>query len=508
MEQRRRRTANVESSSNNTKARSTKTENKGWTKNLFFKIVAVIFVVITCIFFGYIIKFDMLPGTYLAVMGVALAILTGLCVWGLVKRKGGITLRIVITVFLIFVMAVYIFGINYMDATMEFMDVMTTEVEETEDYYVVTLKVSKYDTLESLKGKNVHTFMAGEDYNDVKEGILAKSKVNFKEDESLEQLVTTLLNDEIYAVLISNSQYNMLSEDYVEFKDKTRIIYTVTHKIKLTEEPKEEVEEEENKKSYNIEDGVFNIYISGIDTAGRISNVARSDANIIVTVNTNTHKILLTSIPRDYYVKLHSKGKKDKLTHSGVYGIKETYTTVEDLLDIDINYYVRVNFTTLEKVVDALGGVDVYSDYAFTSYNYSYKKGKNHLNGKEALEFSRERMSFASGDRQRIKNQQAVIEAIMNKVLTSETILTKYTSLLSSLSNSFQTNIKTSEINSIVKGQLNNMTGWTIESISLDGTGAKKTTYSYGSQPLYVMIPNETTVINATNKINSILEGK
>ena len=347
--------------------------------------------------------------------------------------------------------------------------------------------------------------MAGEDFTDVKNGILAKTEAYFKEDNSLQELAKTLLNGKIYAALVSNSQYNMLSDDNPEFKTKTRIIYTVTHKIKKIEE---NVSNEEQEEQFKIKDGKFNIYISGIDTAGKITNVARTDANIIVTVNTDTHKILLTSIPRDYYVTLHSKGKKDKLTHSGVYGIKETYKTVEDLLDIDINYYVRVNFTTLEKIVDALGGVDVYSEYAFTSYTYSYRKGKNHLNGKQALEFSRERYTLPGGDRQRIKNQQAVIEGIMNKVLTSDTILNKYTTLLKSLSSSFQTNIKTEEINSIVKGQLNNLKGWTIESQSLDGKGANKTTYSYGSELLYVMIPNETSVSNAQTKINSVLAGK
>lgn len=158
-----------------------------------------------------------------------------------------------------------------------------------------------------------------------------------------------LLDESIDAILISSSQYSILDDEIENFIDNTKIIYTAHHAIDKVEN----VSSEGSK--YTINNGTFNIYISGIDTSGSISNVSRSDANILVTVNTNTHEILLTSIPRDYYVTLHSKGAKDKLTHSGLYGINETVTTVEDLLDTEINYYVRVNFTTVIKLVDVLG---------------------------------------------------------------------------------------------------------------------------------------------------------
>ena len=256
--------------------------------------------------------------------------------------------------------------------------------------------------------------------------------------------------------------------------------------------------------NYTINKGVFNVYISGIDTSGTISNVSRSDANIIATVNTNTHEILLTSIPRDYYVTLHSKGAKDKLTHSGIYGINETVTTVEDLLDIDINYYVRVNFTTVIKLVDTLGGIQVYSDYDFTAQGYHFNKGYNTLNGAEALAFSRERYSFASGDNQRVKNQQAVIEAIIDKVISPE-LLTRYTSILNSLEGSFQTNIEQNEISNLVKDQLSNMSSWTVKSNALTGTGSYGPTYSMGSTKLYIMLPSDSSVAEAKQKINAVL---
>ena len=312
-------------------------------------------------------------------------------------------------------------------------------------------------------------------------------------------LGNNLINKEIDVILISSSQYSILSEEIENFKDNTKIIYTASHEIKKTA-----TVSTDNSK-YTIENGIFNVYISGIDTSGNISNVSRSDANIIATVNTKTHEVLLTSIPRDYYVTLHSKGAKDKLTHSGIYGINETVTTVEDLLDIDINYYVRVNFTTVIKLVDTLGGVSVYSDYDFNAQGYHFNKGYNYLNGEQALAFSRERYSFAAGDNQRVKNQQAVIEAIIKKVMNSTTILTKYTSILESLEGSFQTNIEQSEISSLVKSQLENMSSWTIKNNALTGTGSYGPTYSMGSTKLYIMLPNESSVSSAKEKINDVL---
>ena len=247
------------------------------------------------------------------------------------------------------------------------------------------------------------------------------------------------------------------------------------------------------------------MYISGIDTSGSISKVSRTDANILLTINTNTHEVLLTSIPRDYYVTLHSKKSKDKLTHSGIYGINETVSTVEDLLDTDINYYLRVNFTTVIKLVDTLGGIDVYSDYDFTRGNYHFKKGYNHVDGDAALVFSRERKLLAGGDNQRVKNQQHVIEAIMKKALNSKTILTKYTSILNSLEGSFQTNIEQDDISSLVKEQLNSMSSWEIKNNALTGTGASKSTYSMGSTLVYVMIPDESSVSSAKEKIQDTM---
>ena len=308
-----------------------------------------------------------------------------------------------------------------------------------------------------------------------------------------------MISEEIDAILISSSQYGILDEEIENFKEDTKIIYTAHHAIKKVEN------DNTSGSKYSINSGKFNVYISGIDTSGSISNVSRSDANILATVNTNTHEVLLTSIPRDYYVTLHSKGAKDKLTHSGLYGVNETVTTVEDLLDVEINYYVRVNFTTVIKLVDTLGGIEVYSDYDFSTQGYHFNKGYNYLNGAQALAFSRERHSFASGDNQRVKNQQAVIEAIMKKVLNSTTLLTRYTSILDSLEGSFQTNIDQSEISNIVKSQLSNMSSWKIDNNALEGSNSSGPTYSLGNVNSYIMLPDNSSVEEAKDKIDEVL---
>lgn len=464
--------------------------------DILLKLMAFIYIVLTIIFYISVIKLDMLPGMYVTIFTVAEIIFTFAMVVGLLKVHKKPTMNIVCLIIILLISGLYIYVTNYTLATGSFFDNVFKEVAETEEYYVVVRKDSEYSKIEDIKNQDVFLFQA---LDDVKEEVKNKANVNFKTRNSLTDLGKNLINKKIDIIFISSVQYDILGEEIKDFKSNTKILYTAHHEIKTTSSVSD------SNSKYNVKNGVFNVYISGIDTSGNINNVARSDANILLTVNTNTHEILLTSIPRDYYVILHSYGAKDKLTHSGIYGINETVSTVEDLLDIDINYYIRVNFTTVIKLVDTLGGVDVYSDYDFTRGQYHFKKGYNHVNGDAALVFSRERYSFASGDNQRVKNQQAVIEAIIKKVLNSTTLLTKYTSILNSLEGSFQTNIKQDEISSLVKGQLNDMSSWSIKTNALTGTGKNNPTYSMGSQLLYTMIPDSTSITEAKQKINDIM---
>lgn len=479
------------------------TINKRGKKNnkaldTFFKLIAFAYVVITIIFYISILKMNLLPGWVIAIFTGAEIIFTVAMVIGLVKKHKTYTLTVISLIIILFVSGIYIYVTNYALATISFLGDVFQETKETDEYYIIDRKDSSYAKVEDIKDKNVHFFQVADD---VKSNLTKKVSVTLVNQESLLDLGNKLINKNIDIVLTSATQYNMLGDEIKNFRESTKILYTIKHEIQTS------TKTAETGSKYSVKSGKFNVYISGIDTTGNISNVSRSDANILATVNTKTHEVLLTSIPRDYYVTLHSYGAKDKLTHSGIYGVNETVKTVEDLLDTDINYYVRVNFTTVIKLVDTLGGVDVYSDYNFKStYDpYSFKKGYNHLNGKESLSFSRERYAFEGGDNQRVKNQQHVIEAVMKKVLNSTTLLTKYTDILDSLKGSFQTNIAQDDISKLVKDQINNMSSWTIKSNSLTGTGASSSTYSMGSTKLYVMVPNSTSVTSAKEKIDEVL---
>lgn len=481
---------------------STKKRKKK-NKNLEFilKLIAFAYVVISIIFYISILKMDLLPGGVIAMFTIAEIVFTLAMVIGLLKKHKTYKLTVISLIIILFISGVYIYVTKYALATSSFLGEVLQEATETEDYYIVVKKDSSYAKIDDIANKNVYMFQVP---NDVKTKISNKVKVTFNTKDNLTGIGNDLLQKNIDIALISLTQYNMISDEIKEFRANTKIIYTEKHDLQTSAKVKN------TGSKYSIKSGKFNVYISGIDTTGSISNVSRSDANVLATVNTETHEVLLTSIPRDYYVTLHSYGAKDKLTHSGIYGVNETVKTVGDLLDTEINYYVRVNFTTVVKLVDKLGGVDIYSDYDFTTtsdeIHYTFKKGyNNNVKGAAALAFCRERYAFDAGDNQRVKNQQYVIEAVMKKVLNSTTLLTKYTDILDSLKGSFQTNIAQDDISALVKDQINNMSSWSVKTNSLTGTGASSSTYSMGSTPLYVMVPSSTSVNDAKDKIDKVL---
>ncbi|WP_455052406.1 LCP family glycopolymer transferase [Mogibacterium sp.] len=249
----------------------------------------------------------------------------------------------------------------------------------------------------------------------------------------------------------------------------------------------------------------FNIYISGMDTTGKITEEARSDVNMIITVNPKTHKVLMTSIPRDYLVELQN-GEKDKLTHTGLMGIDETTSDVEDLLGIKINYYVKVNYNTLKDLVNSIGGITINSDKAFISYigKYRFVEGENQLDGAKALAYARERHAYSDGDNHRVRNQQEVLKAIVKKLTGSTTLLTRYNKILKYLAPTMEMNLTRAEVKALVKFQLGKNPKWKFESNSLEGFDAFSTVYSAGNQKLYVMKPDEESIKKARQKIKEI----
>lgn len=392
--------------------------------------------------------------------------------------------------------------------TLDFFNKINGQDYNTENYSILVLKNSDLEKLKQLKEKDIGIFNEEDDkgLEKAKKELNKKVKVAFKEEEDLEHLYQDFIDEEIEAILVEDAEKKMLEEEYEKFNTIYRVLDTFSVDVEMKDKLVKEVDI--SKKS-------FNLFISGIDSYGKITSVSRSDVNMVVSVNPNTHQILFTSIPRDYYVKLHGINTtyKDKLTHAGIHGIDMSVKTVEDLLETDINYYAKVNFTSLIDIVNELGGIDVYLDEAFHAYyvedevvDYYFKKGNNHLNGKQALAFCRERKSLASGDVARTYHQQLVLEGILNKVL-SKNIITKYTNLLNSLEGKFVTNIGTKNITKLVKEQIKEGKGWSIDKNTLTGTGAYDYTYAYKKTKAYVMVPDEDSLNEAKDKIKTILEG-
>lgn len=462
----------------------------------FFKFLAIAMALITIITLCLFKFIDILPGEYFIVLCILLILIdVGLSL--LILTRKGVKRRAVGSVLSIIYIIFLILAIIYELNTIGFLKKIGFTDYKTENYSVLVLKDSDYEKIEDLDGESIGSLEFNTDgLEKAKEKIEKEITPEFITTDNITTLKDDFLAEEYAGMLIEDSMLSMVNESDGEFSESYRVIYEFSVDVE-TEDIAEEV---------NITEESFNIFISGIDTYGSISSVARSDVNMVITVNPNTHKILITSIPRDYYVTLAGKNAKDKLTHAGIYGIETSVGTIENLLDIKINYYIKVNFTSLLDIVEALGGVNVYSEYSFTSKDgYYYQKGYNNVDGKKALSFVRERGAFTEGDRVRVKNQAAMIEALINKAI-SPSIIVKYTSLLNALDGSFVTNIPTKDITDFIKKQIDEMPEWEFENISLDGSNGYDYTYSYGGTKLYVMIPDNETVINATNKINEVLK--
>ena len=255
----------------------------------------------------------------------------------------------------------------------------------------------------------------------------------------------------------------------------------------------------------------FNFVITGIDVDGTIDEQGRSDVNMVVSVNPSTHQILMTSIPRDYEIYMAEfDNAMDKLTHTGFYGVGTTIAAEEQLFGITSNYYVKVNFTTVERFIDAVGGVDVESEYEFTPVklkDWTVQEGMNHMNGKQALAFARERKAFPTGDNQRIKNQQAVFEALIRKATSSRTMILSYNKVLSSLRNYFEMSFSSREIRRLVKMQIAHNPDWHIYKNTVTGGDGSMPTYSTGGDYAYVMTQDEESIENAKSLINAVMEG-
>lgn len=473
--------------------------NKTKSKHLKGKILTFAQLILSLIFMATIINNGLIPMKYIVLSGIVLLLMFAFT-FGLqfAKHKLNI-LGVFVSILVSIGVVVGIAGVLYVG---QFMKEVGGAEYKTDNMVVVVRAEDVAETLEDAANYRfgIQTSQDQENNKLMLKDMKDKLNREFKTVEygTVLEEGTALLEGKIDAAIYNEAFTGLLDEVNEGYSDKVRVLYQygIETKVEIPEEKEETISVEEP----------FNVYISGIDVSGSITTTSRSDVNIIMTVNPNTKKILLTTTPRDYYVQIPgvSGEAKDKLTHAGIYGVDASMRTLGQLYGIDIKYYARVNFTSLITIVDALGGVDVDSEYAFEAGGYGFKKGINHLNGDAALAFSRERYSFSAGDNQRGKNQEAVLTAILNKAM-SPAILKNANEIIAKVGSSVETNMTDKEMAKFINMQLSDNAAWSIESVAASGSGDMLPCYSSGSQPLYVMHPNLDVVEEISNKMQEVL---
>ncbi len=472
-------------------------------------VFLIIQFLISAVFCGVAFYVEFIPTKYVVTLIIVCLVLLGYQILSQLTNSSYIIGRVLC----VFFCAFFIGGGYYMydaHAAVEDIGGMETKLD------VISFYVLNEDPAKSLKDAKDYTFgiLQLQDRENTDKALKEAEKevgkpLNIREFEDTSTLADALYAKEVQAVVFNQAFLKTVEEQYATFDADTREL--VKHQI--------ETVVQQQVQETDVTTKPFNVYISGIDVYGDISQTSRSDVNVIATINPLTKKILLTSTPRDYYVELYKDGKSfsngmpDKLTHAGIYGVDCSIGTLEHLYNIDIDYYVRVNFTSLKKIVNLLGGVEVYSDYDFISdwgpngagTHYKFKKGYNKVNGKKALAFTRERHHFENGDYQRGRNHQHMIEAILNKVM-SPSVLPNFSSLLKESKSLFRTSMSTKKIISLCNMQLSDMAQWKITYANAEGTGGKKTTYSIRSTLLYICEPNYASVEKISKKIKKFMK--
>lgn len=483
-------------------------------KVISWPVILGIQVIATLIILFSIFKLNILPTTYAVMVGMILVLFCFIN-FALMKpdkkshhhHHQKTKLREIIGKILSLLLSVLmVFGSVMINKGYSTLDDITNSNTKSTHYTIVVLKSSKINSLSELKNESIEYCLQYDEEKDMNEVIAEakkkESSLNFDVAMTYSKLGDDLYNNTVNAILINTAYNGMFEDNYPEFENETKEIWSSDIEAKV----------KDFSTRVSVTNTPFTIYISGIDTYGSISTVSRSDVNMIITVNPNTKKILLTSIPRDYYVTLANMGKKDKLTHSGIAGPDNTVKTMQNFIGEDINYYARVNFTSLVTMVDALGGIDVYSDKTingfWTDRSVNIKEGMNHMNGKEALAFSRERHAYAEGDNHRVQNQQDVLMAMLKKMM-SPAVITNYSSVLKAISGCFETNMASSDITDLIKMQINDNASWTFKQKQFTGTGVMQTGGAYmPDSKLYYMIPNDDSVKENLQAIKDVLNGK
>ena len=480
-------------------SRSSKRARQGKTKILINWGLLAIYTVLAVFLLFLIFKYNMLAFRYLnivvTVLIVALAILCFFLIWS--KKAKNLTL-------ILLLLGVLINGTSLF-AVSQFIG-FTSRLNATSNYsnYSMSIAVLADSPIDNISQVTSVMGPTGTDKDNIQQlmnDLKATQNKELTVEESRSYLAAykSLLAGDTKAILLNSVFENIIESEYPDYASKIKKIYT-KELTKTVETPKD------------VKGDSFNVYISGIDTYGPISSVSRSDVNIIMTVNRETKKILLTTTPRDSYVPIADGGnnQKDKLTHAGIYGVDASIHTLENLYGIDLNYYARLNFTSFLKLIDLLGGVDVYNDQEFTAHTNGkfYSVGNVHLDSEQALGFVRERYSLADGDRDRGRNQQKVIVAILQK-LTSTEALKNYDGIIKGLQDSIQTNMPLETMMKLVNAQLESGGTYKINSQDLKGTGRMDLpSYAMPESNLYMMEISNSSLESVKAAINDVMEGK
>jgi len=483
--------------------------------------LSFLLLVAETITFFAIYKLDMLPGTYLGIVGLLLLVLWAVCTLMFLlpskKQKNG--RAIAATVLVIIFIAGNAVITNVVGTLYDTMHSITKPtittvgmsvyvkaddpaqtIHDAADYpfavsYVVGTDIANdaITDIQNKLGKNIHTIV----YNTVPE------------------IVNALFMGEVKAIIMDSAYVSLLEEFelYADFHTKTRVIHEVVVEQVILPPDNPKPSGNPDTDNNNDNDGIkpFVIYLSGTDARSGSFKRSRSDVNILAVVNPETKQILLVNTPRDYYVPNPAgNGVQDKLTHCGVYGVDCSMETLSELYDVPISYYAQINFYGFHTLIDVIGGITVYSDIGFNAAGgkYYFPAGQVELDGEKALAFARERHGVPGGDSTRGKNQMKVITAVVNKLTSGSTIISNYTGIMNSLQGMFQTNVEMDTISDLVKMQLEDMSSWNIKSYAVTGAGSSQITFSMPGKPLYVMIPNEASVNHGQNLIDRVIAGE
>lgn len=440
-------------------------------KNIISKIIIFLSAIVYIVFFYFLNKYSILPLKYrFILLGFIFLIILGFSLLIFKRKRATRAVKAFFIIMLFFISTFEALFMSYANTSIQTVEKINKK-KDTERLKMsfVVLKESPLETMKDLE--NVEVSIANQMDKENINKVLKKYKKERKKDLNVEDagdyltLGQNLINGNTQAILLNENFRKMLDDTVGSFSDRTRVIktYSINGNNKFKEN-------KEVKK-----DQSFNVYISGIDTYGDLATVSRSDVNLIVSVNPKKGKILITSIPRDTYVNIAGLGEyaNDKLTHAGLFGVETSIKTIEKLLDINIDYYAKVNFTTLTKLIDLLGGIEVENPVSFDTIDgkYTFPQGKIEMDGDMALSFSRERYHLAEGDIDRGKNQARVMTGIIRKLLSTETLL-NFNSIAEVALDSVNTNMPYDKMIEMANGQIEEAKDWKIKSQALKGEDA------------------------------------